>query len=497
MPILTPEERIGQVLAGRYKLESVLGQGGMGYVMGGQHELTGRKVAVKLLLPSFGSDGEIVGRFFQEAKAAASLNHPNVVDVLDMQIDDGEAFLVLELLDGQPLTDLLEERGPLPPEELFPILMPVIDALAAAHEHGIVHRDLKPDNIFISKDLRGRVTPKVLDFGIAKLTEGDSSVETRTGGLLGTPHYMSPEQAQGQKSVGPSTDIWSMGVLIYECLTGDRAFQADSVPALLLQICTFDPIPLADRAPGVHPAIARVVHKALARDLADRYASMEELGGALFAACQEAGVVLPASLEELFPQHRPTIAPGDLPVAPSEPAPIAQPAPTSSPSASKAPVFAVAFLLALGGLGAAAYLLMAPAPPPATPPAVASPEPATPEPATPEPAEPAPQEAGSQEAGSQEAAAAPEAPADVTHRVISEPAGAEVVLDGEVIGEAPLAVTRPGDVDALEVTVRLRRHRARTVTIDADSPEEIVVVLPRRHDPPPAGSSSAPALAPR
>ena len=450
---------------------------------------------MKLLLPSFGSDGEIVGRFFQEAKAAASLNHPNVVDVLDMQIEDGEAFLVLELLDGQPLTELLEERGPLAPEELFPILMPVIDALAAAHEHGIVHRDLKPDNIFISKDLRGRVTPKVLDFGIAKLTEGDSSVETRTGGLLGTPHYMSPEQAQGQKSVGPSTDIWSMGVLIYECLTGDRAFQADSVPALLLQICTFDPIPLADRAPGVHPAIARVVHKALARDLADRYGSMEELGGALFAACQEAGVVLPASLEELFPQHRPTIAPGDLPIAASEPAPDAQPAPTSTPSVSKAPVFlAVTFILALGGLGAAAYLLIAPAPAPAptTPPPVASPEPAPAEPAPAEPSEPA---EPTEPAEPSEAAAA--APVDVTHRVISEPAGAEVVLDGEVIGEAPLAVTRSGDVDALEVTVRLRRHRARTVTIDADSPEEIVVVLPRRHDPPPAGSSSAPALAPR
>ena len=490
MPILTPEERIGQVLAGRYRLESVLGQGGMGFVMGGKHELTGRSVAVKLLLPSYGAEAEIIGRFFQEAKAAASLNHPNVVDVLDMQIDDGEAFLVLELLDGQPLTDLLEERGKLPPEELFPILMPVMDALAAAHEHGIVHRDLKPDNIFISKDLRGRVTPKVLDFGIAKLTEGDSSVETRTGGLLGTPHYMSPEQAQGHKNVGPSTDIWSMGVLIYECLTGDRAFQADSVPALLLQICTFDPIPLGDRAPELHPAITQVVHKALARELPDRYASMEDFGGALFAACREAGVVLPATLEELFPQHRPTIAPGELSAPPppaSEPEPEPVPAPLAKKPASKiVPILSAVAVLLLVGIGAGLYLATRPTP---TPPPVAiaanTPEP-TPETAPETPPEPPP-----------ETPPEPAPPQAVTHRVISEPAGAEVVLDGEVIGEAPLAVTRPGDVASLEITLRLRGHVEQTISVTEESPEEVVVTLLRRRSGHRVDPVGAPALAPR
>ena len=304
MPILTPDERIGTVLGGRYRIESILGQGGMGVVFEGAHELTGRKVAIKLLLPTYATDTDVVGRFFQEAKAAAGLNHPSVVDVLDMGHEGHDAFLVLEFLDGEPLDALLERRGKISVDELLPILLPVIDALGAAHERGIVHRDLKPENIYISRDLRGRKTPKVLDFGVAKLTEGDSSVETRTGGVVGTPQYMSPEQAQGMKDLGPTSDVWSMAVVIYESLCGARAFDAESIPALLLQICTFDPLPLEERAPDVPPAIAEVVRRGMSRDLARRYASMEQLGRALIDAAGSSGVELDPSLRSLFDEER-------------------------------------------------------------------------------------------------------------------------------------------------------------------------------------------------
>jgi serine/threonine-protein kinase len=202
VPILTPAERIGTVLAGRYRIEAILGAGGMGVVFAGKHELTGRPVAIKLLQPGLVTDPEVLARFFQEAKASAALNHPNVVDVLDVGTDEDTAYLVLERLEGQALGARLEACGVIDPKELLEILLPAMDALAAAHERGIVHRDLKPDNVYIHRDIRGRRVPKVLDFGIAKLVETDSDVKTRTGGLLGTPHYMSPEQAQGLKDVG-------------------------------------------------------------------------------------------------------------------------------------------------------------------------------------------------------------------------------------------------------------------------------------------------------
>ncbi|MEZ4339953.1 MAG: serine/threonine-protein kinase [Sandaracinaceae bacterium] len=500
MPILTPEERIGSLLAGRYRLQSILGQGGMGVVLAGKHELTGRSVAVKLLQPGLVTDPELLQRFFQEAKAAAALNHPNVVDVLDMGTEDGTAYLILELLEGQSLHDRLDEAGTIDAKELLEILLPVMDALAAAHERGIVHRDLKPDNIFIHRDLRGRPIPKVLDFGIAKLVEKDSEVQTRTGGVLGTPHYMSPEQAQGFKDLGGAADIWSMGVLMYECLAGMRPFEAESMPALLLQICTFDPLPLAERAATVHPAFARVVHRAISRDLSYRYAKMEELGGALLAAAREAQVVLPAAFDDLFPPFRET----ERPPRPSQPAMITGPlgdsrgarietdptmmadAVTPPRGSSRLPMLVGLGAALVIGVAAAAFALRS-GPPPSTPPATPAPAPEPPPPTPPpEPPPPLP--------------VAPDPPPvpRIERTLSSDPAGAEVYRGDALVGNTPYTIDVtdvPGQ--RVELEVRAEGHESRSVVLAADGSPELYVSLPRTRRDHRRGGGGAPSLAPR
>ena len=548
LPILTPEERIGSLLGGRYRVESELGRGGMGVVMRGRHELTGRPVAIKLLLPALVADPNVIGRFFQEAKAAAALNHPNVVDVLDMGTEDDEAYLVLEFLEGDSLAALLEAQGVIPAAQLLPILLPIIDALAAAHERGIVHRDLKPDNIFVHRDVRGRAIPKVLDFGIAKLLEIDSNVQTRTGGVIGTPHYMSPEQAQGQKGLGAESDVWSMGVLLYECLGGRLPFVADSMPALLMQICMNDPPPLtrapgsadpASPAPAVHPAMAAVVERAITRDLTVRYSGMEQLGGALVAAAQQAGIELSSSLMGLFPGYReasprPAAAPrasssgarvvtGDqdtigigatlLPDTSSQ-----EPAQTSQKRVWIAGLAASVFGVA--ALGLAWFLWPGPEssadrelgtgyaaePVPQDGPEPTEAEPTAAEPTAAEPTEAEPTEAEPTEAEPTEAeptAAEPteaEPTAAVTVRtIVSDPPGVQVFSeDGQPLGSTPYEVDL-ADQPGQQVTVVLRRrgHRSRTVSLDRQSSTRVLVSLPRagRHHPNQRGG--APALAPR
>lgn len=288
MPILTAAERIGTTLAGKYRLDRILGAGGVGTVFGGVHAWTGRQVAVKMLNPDYAADAVVAQRFLLEARAAARLAHPNVVDVLDMgQAEDGAVYLVLELMAGAPLTKLVA-RGPMTVEDTLARLLPVIDALAAAHAHGIVHRDLKPDNIFLSLNAQGREVPKLLDFGIAKVA--GNTANTGVGLIVGTPQYMSPEQALGKVDLGPASDVWSMGVVLFECLTGKLPFEAESPTGTLVAIVT-------QRAPGVGTvgvevpsAIARVIDRSLLPDPLERFAHAGELAKALQAAANTAGL---------------------------------------------------------------------------------------------------------------------------------------------------------------------------------------------------------------
>ncbi len=274
MPILTNEERIGTVLADKYKIVRVLGEGGMGVVFEGLHEFTQRRVAVKLLHAHLSKNEGMVERFMREARAAAALKHRNVVDVLDMGREgDGQVYLVLEFLTGEPLSALLRRRGKLSPETAAEILMPIMAALRAAHARGIIHRDIKPDNVFIARDEEtGEEIPKLLDFGIAKI-DGTTRA-TSTGQAIGTPAYMAPEQATNASVVDARADIWSLGVLWFEALTGRLPYKADTVMQMLGQLLSSDPMRLSEAAPEVPSPLTQAVERAMVRDREARWPSL-------------------------------------------------------------------------------------------------------------------------------------------------------------------------------------------------------------------------------
>ena len=285
MPILTEKERLGTLIAGRYRLDSVLGRGGTAIVFDATHTWTGRRVALKLLRPEYAQDLALVRRFMLEARTAASLAHPNIVEVLDMGADegDGTVFLVLELLEGETLSALLSRAGRLSGDEALALLTPVMRALTAAHTQGVVHRDVKPDNVFLARDAEGVVTAKLLDFGMAKMLEAAWGHATQSGTLIGTPFYMSPEQAKGAPDVGVQSDVWSMGVLLYRAVTGVLPFTGTTPTALLLAIVGDPPASVASLAPELSPQIARAIDRAIVvdRDLRhhDMAAFVEALTG--------------------------------------------------------------------------------------------------------------------------------------------------------------------------------------------------------------------------
>jgi serine/threonine-protein kinase len=277
VPILTPEERVGTTVD-KYRLDRIVATGGMATVYAGVHAWTERAVAVKILNYEHARDPEVVRRFLQEARAAAQLKHPNVVDVLDMgQAPDGTVYLVLELLMGETLKSRLR-RGPLEPSEVRALILPVMRAVASAHDKSVVHRDLKPDNVFLA-DEGGTVVPKLLDFGIAKIT-GDSS-STRTGLMVGTPQYMAPEQVRGERDVGPPADVYSMGVVLHLCLTGRLPFEGESAAAILARVLTERAKPIQTIAPHVPSGIAKVVDRALQHEVHARFRDMAEMTEAL------------------------------------------------------------------------------------------------------------------------------------------------------------------------------------------------------------------------
>jgi serine/threonine-protein kinase len=272
----------GAVLAGKYELGRKLGQGGMGAVWHAEHVQLRSPVAIKLIDEQIARNPEALARFMREAQSAAALRSPHVVQILDYGADRGVPYIAMELLEGESLADRLERVGRLPPAEVAQIMTEVARAMSKAHELSIVHRDLKPDNIFLVKNDEIEVT-KVLDFGIAKATPGigvASSSETRTGAILGTPHYMSPEQAEGTKLVDHRTDLWALGVIAFECLVGKRPFDSDALGSLLLAICT-RPIPVPS-AMGLNlPGFDAWFAKACARELDERFQSARELANEL------------------------------------------------------------------------------------------------------------------------------------------------------------------------------------------------------------------------
>jgi serine/threonine protein kinase len=298
MPLLTDQERLGTTLAEKYRIDRIVGRGGMGVVFAATHLWTGRPVAVKLLLPGLADDAGLVKRFLREARAAAGLRHPNVVDVLDMGSEpDGTVYLVLEMLVGESLDAVLERHGRLTLRELAAWVVPVCDAVGAAHGQGIVHRDLKPENIFLHRPAEGVTLPKLLDFGIAKVLGTGTSKQTAVGSVIGTLHYMSPEQAEGRADVGPRSDVWALGVVLYECLTGRMPFDGSNGPAILLAISRGAFEPVSSLRPEMAPALCAVVTRCLSHAPDGRFADAAALADALREALQRADVETPTRIE--------------------------------------------------------------------------------------------------------------------------------------------------------------------------------------------------------
>ncbi len=280
----------GRILAGRYRLLQKLGQGGMGAVWQAQHLELGIQIAVKLIDPSLATSDEGLARFRREAQSAASLQSPHVVNVFDYGVDGDTPYIAMEMLRGESLAQRLGRVRRLSPEATTTILLQVARAIGKAHDAGIVHRDLKPENIFLVRDEEFEVA-KVLDFGIAKRTGIDgqitSAVQTQTGMMLGTPFYMSPEQAGGKKDIDHRTDIWSFGVIACECITGVRIFQEDTLGGLVLLICT-GPMPVPSQVGPASKEFDTWFARCVARERTARYQTIREAAAGLAAACRAA-----------------------------------------------------------------------------------------------------------------------------------------------------------------------------------------------------------------
>ena len=278
-------ERVGTILDGKYELTSLLGEGGMGAVYLAQHKLINRKLAVKFLHPQYADNEEVVTRFQREAQSAARIGHENIIEITDMgTADDGAPYIVMEFLEGDDVKGVLETDGVMPVPRAANIMVQALSALQAAHDVGIIHRDLKPENIYLVRKSSNPDYVKLLDFGISKFkeleTDGQKAL-TQTGTVLGTPHYMSPEQARGEQNLTPRSDIYAMGIILYQMLTGHLPFDAPNYNALLIKILTEDP-PLPETLnPDLPEDIVETIKIAMARDVDERFETCEEFKAAL------------------------------------------------------------------------------------------------------------------------------------------------------------------------------------------------------------------------
>ncbi|MEP6651878.1 MAG: serine/threonine-protein kinase [Myxococcales bacterium] len=272
-------------LLGRYEIRRLLGRGGMGCVYEAVHRDLKKRVAIKTLLPALAANSEARMRFMREGESASRIHHPHVVDVTDVGAEGKVIYLVMEYLQGEDLSTLIARQGALSPGQTVDIMLPVAAAISTAHEMGVIHRDLKPENIFLATStVGGEFHPKVLDFGISKVTSDNATmVLTGTGAIIGSTFYLPPEQLQRARSADAQSDQYAIGTIIYECVTGERAFEGENLYAVLKHIAEGRYVPPRIRQPNLPLALEGLIVRALSLDPAGRFGSVKELGAALLA----------------------------------------------------------------------------------------------------------------------------------------------------------------------------------------------------------------------
>jgi serine/threonine-protein kinase len=297
---------VGEVLADRYELEELVGAGGMSSVFRAHDRLLDRKVALKILHQLYSGDDEYVERFRREARAVAALSHPNIVTVIDRGDHDGRQFIVFEYVEGENLKRLIERRGPAPVATALELAMQIARGLSFAHQQGLVHRDVKPQNVLLNGDGRAKVT----DFGIARSLDVQHGM-TQTGTVLGTSDYIAPEQAQGQR-VDEHTDVYSLGVVLYELLTTEVPFPGENFVAVAMRHINEPPPPVRDKRPDVPPRVEAAIRKAMAKRPEDRFPTMADFCRELEACLDEletAGTQVASALAPPARQRRRRVSP--------------------------------------------------------------------------------------------------------------------------------------------------------------------------------------------
>jgi len=460
---------------GEYRIERKIGEGGFGAVYAAIHPVIGKSAAIKVLNPQYSHNPVMVSRFIAEARAVNQIRHRGIIDIFSFgKLEDGRQYYIMELLEGMTLEAYLRERGRIRPSEALPILRGIARALDAAHAAGIAHRDLKPENVYLVFDEDGSVFPKLLDFGIAKLLGESQSHKTRTGTPMGTPLYMSPEQCRG-KQVDHRTDIYSFGVMTHAVLTGQPPFLGDDVMDVLMQQVQSAPPSMSSVCPELGSALDAPVLRMLAKDPAERPASLTAAIDAVVEAARGAGIEVPSvamrSSEKLprvdtspnltpaeqavFSQATTMMQPDVVPATTgsssgTQPKATLKSTPDAVPSRrSKVLVVALGAGLFVAGIAVATMYLSR-----GGPDAVAA-HPPPPPPSPPLPAKPPP-----------EPTVVPEAPLEIELHVQSTPENVEVHLGERKLGVAPGPIKIPRGDAPIELTFSAKGHQPKSVSVE-------------------------------
>jgi len=458
---------LGATIDGRYKVEALLGEGGMGVVYRCVHTIIGKKVAMKVLRADLARDAEVTERFLNEAKAASSIGNAHIIDISDFgQFPDGAAYFVMEFLNGQPMSKLVEGSQPLPVQRILHLARQIAEGLSAAHAANIVHRDLKPDNIFLVDRGGQRDFVKILDFGIAKVSSSaEGSKLTRAGAVFGTPHYMSPEQAAGQP-VDHRGDIYSFGVILYELASGRLPFDADNFMGILTQHMYKAPVPIRALVPvpqDVPPGLEAIILKCLSKRPEHRYQSMQEM--MLEFDKMSAGGV-PDAVPEMMARSGGFNVPVDYFMKGQMPQPVpATPSQRAGAHRGRWPLYAgVAGVLAAIGIVVGIFAKSQSSAALQTPTSAL----------TAEPAKAAPVAANAKTALTPAATGAA-SPAVASKQVLlaAVPIDAHVFRDAEDLGQSPVMVA-VADGQPVELEIRRDGYKTDKITLDGSSTRAVV-----------------------